>query len=691
MADFLFELGVEEVPVSEAPRIRDQLKDAFQTALEEEHLPMNAMEVAATNRRFMIYITGLPKQAQDRSELLTGPSKRIAYDDSGRPAVPLLKFLEANGTALDDAREVETPKGIYMAVERRFKGQKTHRVLEKAIPRILSGLTFRKAMVWNDSRIPFIRPIRNILAILDGELIAVEFAGIRSSLEVDGHPLLAEEKLEINSYRDYIEKLHKCFVIPGEAEREKIILQDAISLANDLETTVELDPEMLQYYVFNNEYPVVFSGEFDRRYLTLPQEIIAEFMRNEKKLHPLHDGAGRMMNHFIGVSNVPDEHRNVAGGNEKVIQATFEDAVFFWETDRTEDISGLTENLSTVVFHKGLGSFLDKSKRLQALVVEACRLTGNETLTKDLEQAAELCKNDLVTRMVGEFPALQGIMGGLYLRETGKPESIWRPVYVHYEPRGFTQKPVSHLGGGLLSICDKIDNICAFLSLGIRTSSSSDPYGIRRDANAVIKVILDLGLDFDLAELIHQACALLGKDKGKQDALQRKVTDLFHIRLDNIMRDMLGIRHDIVEAVISDAALHIYRLHLKTLEISEMTGTPSILPLIILHKRLKNISRSDDSEMGEVNPERFQDSEETILYDILKQSEPTIHRHLELREYRAVAAEILQMKPVIDEFFDNVLVMAKEEDLLRNRIAIVRKIDQILMQVADFTRIVESE
>jgi len=690
MADFLFEIGVEEVPVSEAPRIRDQLETAFREELENEHLPMGTMEVAATNRRFMVYITGLPLQAEDRSEILTGPSKRIAYDDSGRPAVPLVKFLEANGTALDDVREVETPKGVYMAVERLYKGKKTHRLLEKAIPRILEGLTFRKAMVWNESRVPFIRPIRNILAILDGELVAVEFAGIRSSREVDAHPLLSEDKLEISSYREYIETLHKNFVIPGEREREKIILQDAMALATDMETTVEIDPDMLRYYVFNNEYPVVFSGEFDRRYLSLPQEIIAEFMRNEKKLHPLHDGSGRLMNHFIGVSNVPDEHRNVAGGNEKVIQATFEDASFFWETDRAEDFKALRKKLSSVVFHKGLGTFQDKSTRLQSLVAEVCRLTGNDPLAKDLKKAAEWCKNDLVTRMVGEFPSLQGIMGGLYLRETGEPESIWRPVYAHYEPRGFTQKTVSHLGGGLLSITDKIDNISAFLSRGIRTSSSSDPYGIRRDANSVVKVILDLGLDFDLSALIDRACSLLAGDEPDPGTLTDKVKDLFRIRLDNIMRENLGIRHDVVEAVLSGNSLEIYRLHLKALEITEMTGTPSIQPLIILHKRLKNIARSD-TEIGQISPDLFQDREEKMLYDILKQTEPAIHLHLERREFRAVAAEILEMKPVIDDFFDNVLVMAKDEGLRRNRIALVRKVDKILMWVADFTRIVESE
>ncbi len=689
MADFLFEIGVEEVPVSEAPLIRDQLETAFRMEFENEHLPMESMEAAATNRRFMIYARGLPERAEDREEILTGPSKRIAYTADGNPAVPLLKFLEANGKTLADIEEVETPKGAYMAIKRLFKGQKTQRILEKAIPRILAGLTFRKSMVWNDSRVPFIRPIRNILAILDRELIAVEFAGIRSSHEIDAHPLLAEDKLEIHSYRDYIEKLHKNFVIPEEREREKIILQDAISLAADLETTVEMDPELLHYYVFNNEYPVVFSGEFDRRYLTLPQEIIAEFMRNEKKLHPIHDGSGRMMNHFIGVSNVPDEHRNVAGGNEKVIRATFEDAAFFWETDRAEDFTALREKLSTLSFHEGLGTFLEKSNRLQTLVKDICSLTGHDDMAADLKKAAEWCKNDLVTRMVREFPSLQGIMGGLYLRETGNPESVWRPVYAHYEPRGFTPDIITHLGGGLLSICDKIDNICAFLSKGIRTSSSSDPYGMRRDANAVIKVILDLGLDFDLRDLIRNACMLIAENEPAIQSLAEKVSELFRVRLDNIMRDNLNIRHDLVDAVLTAANLEVYRLHLKALEILEMMDTPAIQPLIILHKRLKNISRSDE-EVGEVTPDRFQDSEEKVLFDILKQTQPVIRQHIERREFRAVAAEVLQMKPVIDSFFDNVLVMAKEEELRRNRIALVRQIDEILMQVADFTRIVEA-
>ncbi len=689
MADFLFELGVEEVPVSEAPSIRDQLEAAFREELEVEHISGETVEVAATNRRFMVYITGLPEKAEDRHETLTGPSRRIAYDDSGNPAIPLSKFLEANGADLEDVQEVETAKGVYMAISRQLPGEQTIEILKEIIPRILAGLTFRKAMVWNRSRIPFIRPIRNILALLDNELIETRFAGISTSREIDAHPLLAEDRLEINSYREYIEKLHKNFVIPGEKEREKIILQDALSLAGDMDADFEFDPEMLHYYVFNNEYPVVFSGTFDRRYLSLPQEIIAEFMRNEKKLHPIYDSGDRLMNHFIGVSNVPDEHRNVAEGNEKVIQATFEDAVFFWERDRETDFKSLSKSLETVIFHKGLGSFHEKCARLEVLVEHACKLTDNAPLLTDLKEAAGMCKNDLLTLMVGEFPSLQGVMGGLYLRETGVPEPLWKSVYRHYEPRGFTPKPIQHLGGGLLSLCDKMDNICAFLSKGIRTSSSSDPYGIRRDANAIIKIVLDLKLDFDLGKLIDRSSVLLVSNDKQRRELIEKVASLFTIRMENLMRDNLSIRHDIASAVLSGHSMWLFRLFLKARDISTLVGTPSIQPLIILHKRLKNIAKSVETSSGGVAHDLLREKEEKVLFEILTATRDTIDQHLQAQEYLSVVSEILEMKPIIDDFFDNVLVMAKEPELKNNRISLVREIDETLMQVADFTRIVE--
>lgn len=689
MADFLFELGVEEVPVKEAPAIRDQLESAFREELQTAHVSMDTIEVAATNRRFMIYITGLAAKAEDRQETLTGPSKRIAYDDSGNPAIPLSKFLEANNAGMGDVQEVETAKGVYMAITRQLPGRKTAEILQEIIPRALSALSFRKAMVWNRSRVPFIRPIRNILALLDNELIEVRFAGINSSRQIDAHPLLSEDRLEINSYREYIEKLLKNFVIPEEKEREKTILQDSLSLTADMDAHFDFDPEMLQYYVFNNEYPVVFAGSFDRRYLSLPQEIIAEFMRNEKKLHPVYDSRGRLMNHFIGVSNVPDEHRNVAEGNEKVIQATFEDAVFFWEKDREIDFRSLRKNLENVTFHKGLGSFNDKCARLEVLVEHACKLTESAPLITDLKQAAGMCKNDLLTLMVGEFPSLQGIMGGLYLRETGVPEPVWKSVYCHYEPRGFTPDPIQHLGGGLLSLCDKMDNICAFLSKGIRTSSSSDPYGIRRDANAIIKIILDLKLDFDMMKLIDRTATLLVSNDQERRSLIEKVSSLFSIRMENLMRDYLSIRHDIAAAVLNGKSMWLYRLILKARDISKMIGTPSMQPLIILHKRLKNISKSIDVEAKKVSSQLLVEKEEKVLFEILNATRDSIERHMRDQEYQAVVSEILQMKPVIDDFFDNVMVMAKETELRSNRIALVRDIDETLMQVADFTQIVE--
>jgi glycyl-tRNA synthetase beta chain len=687
MSDFLFELGVEEVPVSEIESILTQLKTNFQLKLQENLVEYGAVEAAATNKRFMIYFAEINPRANDKEEQIKGPAKRIAYDETGKPGIALQKFMEFNQVDASELSEIETKKGVYIVVEKKIEGQPTEEILKRIVPRIIGELTFSKTMVWNVSRVPFVRPVKNILALLDGKLLPVDFAGIHSSSFICGHHLLSEAHIEVKSFRDYCELLGKNFVIHRQEDRKEKITGEIRDIEEEFQADVRLDDHMLEDFVYNNEYPVVFQGEFDKKYLALPSEIISTFMIKEKKLLPVFDKQGKLMNMFVGVSNIPDENRYVQSGNERVIRATFEDAKFFWDNDRKDNFIALREQLKNVMFHKDLGNFYEKTQRLSTLVEYLVQETGHRELTAPLKDAALYCKNDLVTRMVREFPSLQGIMGGLYLKEKGSPEETWKSVYDHYEPRGFHSSQLEQVGAGILSLADKIDNITGFLSKGIKISGSKDPYGIRRDANGIIKIILDFKLDFSLMPLIRKAAAHFTKDEDAKDKLAKKVREMFVGRLENVFKDFLKYRYDVVNAIVKADELRIYRMSLRAVDVGKVVETENIETMVALHKRLKNIIKNAGHAQFAEN--RLKESEEKVLFEIFEETRSKIEKLVGDYNYLQACAQFLEMKPVIDKFFDKVHVMAEDQDLRQNRIALVQKLEQLLSRIADFSLIVD--
>ncbi|MCP4147685.1 MAG: glycine--tRNA ligase subunit beta [bacterium] len=690
MSDFLFELGVEEVPVSEIVSILTKLKEKLLEGLKKKLVEHKYVETAVTNKRFMIYIAQINTKANDIEEQIKGPAKRIAYDENGAPTIPLQKFLEFNDVREADLKELETKKGIYMVIDRKTAGRPTAAIVQEMLPRILGELNFAKAMVWNESRVPFVRPIKSILALFDNNIVPIEFAGVQSSNITYGHILLSDGPLEVNSFKDYCELLAKNFVIEREDERRKKIIDEITYVEEDFNANIKPDTDMLDDYIYNNEYPVVFHGKFDEKYLALPSEIISTFMIKEKKLLPVFDKKNNLLNVFIGVSNIPDENKNVSSGNEKVIKATFEDAKFFWDNDRKDNIVSLREQLKNVAFHKGLGSFYEKTDRLFSLVSYLVKETKNDDIAESLKKAALYCKNDLVTRMVREFPSLQGVMGGLYLKEAGAEESMWKAVYGHYEPKGFHKKKLENQEAGLLSIADKIDNIAGFISKGIKISSSKDPYGIRRDANAIVKVMLDFKLGFDLNDLIKLAVEQFTEPENEpSEEVIKKITTLFFGRIESIFKEFLKFRYDVVNSILNRDTLYIFQMYARGHCVSKIVQNDSIDQLVALHKRIKNIIRKFDRYL--VHEELLEQEEEKILLDIFKESKLKIETSIINNDFLRGCSQFLEMKPVIDNFFEKVLVMAKDENVRNNRIALLQRMDELLSQIADFSLIVDAK
>ncbi|MBN2347142.1 MAG: glycine--tRNA ligase subunit beta [Candidatus Aminicenantes bacterium] len=689
MPDLLLELGIEEIPAGDVAGIRDQLRELFQARLAQDHIRHGAVECEATNRRLMLHVEKVTAKTETKEETVLGPAKRIALDEQGHPTVALKKFCELQGVKLTDVVEIETPKGKYLGITRVGGGQESAVLLAAAVPAVLAALTFSKTMVWNESRVPFIRPLRNILALFGNKLLDVQFAGVRAGNRVPGHLLLSDAFFEVNSFRDYFEGLSKNFIILRAEERRSKILAEIRDVEEELERRVPCVEDMLDYYVFSNEYPVVFSGGFDPKYLSLPPEIITAFITQEKKLLPVVDGEGRLTPHFVGVANIPDENRKVSDGNEKVVQAAFEDAQFFWETDRKEDFFALKARLKNVMFQKDLGTYHDKVERLAALVDWLVSETRHDELRGHLHKAAFNCKNDLLTRMVREFPSLQGIMGGLYLQAAGEDPQVWKAIYGHYKPRSLAEEKLEDLGAGLLSIADRMDNIAAFVSKGIKISSSKDPYGIRRDANALLKIAVDFDLDLDLEPLVRLAVLHFAKNDAGLEQDGKTIRELFMGRMESFLKEHLKYRYDVVNAVMARGGLAVLDQALRARALATLAETGLAEPLGALHRRLKNIC--GDSERFNFSEGTLREKEEMILSDVFKESKPRIDDLVMKKNFLQAASELLEMKPIIDRFFANVLVMDKNESLRRNRIALLQRLDELMSTLADFSLLVESK
>jgi len=688
MLDLLLEIGIEEVPVTQILPAVERIGRELLSRLQERGVATGNLETAATNRRWMIHIEGVAEHAATGEEKVLGPAKKIAIDESGHPTRALEKFLESQKVPLSQVVEIEAKKGTYLGVIKIIGGEDTADLLAELVPEVLGSLTFPKTMVWNDSGVPFVRPIRTLVLLLGNRPIQFQFAGVTSGTTVRGHLLLSEADLEVGSFKDYIEGLTRNFVVLSGRERREKIQAELAEVEEELSAKVQLDDDMLHYHVFNNEYPVVFTGEFDPRYLTLPREIIATFMIHEKKLIPLLGADGKLLPAFAGVANIPDENGRVRKGNEKVIAAAFEDATFFWENDRRDDFYGLRQALKNVQFQKDLGSYYDKSQRLAALCDYLVRETGHTQLAEPLQKAAFHCKNDLITRMVREFPSLQGIMGGLYLAAAGEDETVWKAVYGHYLPRGAEGEKLTDLGAGLLSVADRLDNIAAFLSRGVKVSSSKDPYGLRRDAGAVVKIALDFRLHIPLEALLRMAALQFAKSDETLSGVLTGGRELFLTRFESFSKENLGLRYDVVNAALAGGSLDLYDLFLKADAVRCTLEAGPGQDLVQLHKRLKNIIKK--APASEPSGESLVEPAEKLLFDILRDTRERVGRQVQAHDYLEAATAILEMKPVVDRFFTDVLVMAEDEKLRTNRLALLQTLERMISSIADYSQIVEN-
>ena len=678
--DLLLEIGTEEVPAHVMPRLLADLKRLAGDLLAEHRLGYESLRTIGTPRRSALLVTGLAERQEDVSTETRGPSVDIAFDAEGNPTKAGAGF--ARGQGIDPAELIQRDGYVYASVHE--KGAETATLLAELLPELIRAIPLPNSMRWGDLDFRFIRPIRWIVALYGNEVVPFTLANVASGNASRGHRTLAPEKFIIASPADYEAACEKAYIIVDPERRRAMICEQIAETAKACGGTAEITPDLLEEVLYLVEYPTALSGAFEEKYLALPAETVITPMRDHQRYFPVKAADGSLLPVFITVRNGGREYLDVvAHGNERVLRARLADAQFFFDEDRKKSLTGHREKLKTVVFQQGLGSMYEKTERLMGLVTAIVEdivpdEESYETLATDARRAAELSKADLVTGMVTEFTELQGIMGREYALLDGEKPEVARAIDEQYMPRfAGDELPKTDLGFAL-SVADKIDNIVGTFSRGKIPTGSQDPFALRRQALGLVLMLIEQESGLLLSDLVDEACDLYDLDDAARDKMQSDVADFIRLRLKNVLTER-GVRYDVQEAVLADVDF-VADVPVRAAYVERLLASGGADALVQSFVRVGNIART--AEAGVVDAALFAADEEGALLSAYENAAAA-------RDDGAdpMAAEQMLAK-AIDAFFDEVMVMDKDERIKANRLSLLKAIDNYLLETADYSKIV---
>lgn len=683
--EFLLEINTEEMPASHVLSALFQLEEKFEQELSASNVDIYQIRTFGTCRRLIVAGDFAPCQ-KDRKEEVLGPPKVVAFSPDGTPSSAAIGFAKAQGISVDQLDVIKTEKGEYVGLRKIEKGKPTQEILLEIIPQVISSLSFPKMMRWGEGLQKFSRPIKNILCLFNKKALYFSVGEITAADFTTGHKIYSPQRIKANSYYEYKTALMKNKVVVEQKERRKMILNQIERKLKALEAQIFPDEQLLEKLIYDVEYPYVFLGSFPKEYLSLPIEILSTAMREGQNLFSVVKSK-RQLPYFLGVADSYKDTRSlIRKGNERVLKARLEDAKFFWEQDLKIPLNERARDLNRIIFQEKLGSYEDKVKRLKKIVAYLADKIDEKKIKKDAIQAAELSKMDLLTDMVREFPSLQGKVGGLYTKEEGYSASVWKAIYEHYLPLSLDDDIPFTLPGAILSIADKLDSVVGAIGIGIEVTGSRDPFGLRRNAHGVCKIILEKKFSFSLSRLLDKVLKVYGDqlEKSKEE-IRDYCLNFFSSRLQYIY-ERQGYRYDLIKAALGADADNIYYSYLRLKALDSLKNSSHFEPMILVAKRVNNILH--DQPLYKINPELFFEKEEKELYTtfsiIRKNVIPLISRGDFLRSQRF----IFRMRSTIDNFFDNVLVITEDKRIRRNRLALLQGISKLLIQIADYSQVV---
>ena len=678
--DLLLEIGTEEVPAHVMPHLLDDLKRLASNMLAERRLAYENLRTIGTPRRTALLVTGLAERQEDVRTETRGPSVAIAFDAEGNPTKAGAGF--ARGQGIDPSALIQRDGYVYASVHE--KGAETAQLLTELLPELIRAIPLPNSMRWGDLDFRFIRPIRWIVALYGTEVVPFTLANVTSGNTSRGHRTLAPQDFVIASPADYEAACEKAYIIVDQERRRAMITEQIAAVAKDCSGTAEITPDLLEEVLYLVEYPTALSGSFEEKYLALPAEAVITPMRDHQRYFPVKAEDGSLLPVFITVRNGGKEYLDVvAHGNERVLRARLADAQFFFDEDRKKSLAEHREKLKTVVFQQGLGSMYEKTERLMGLVTAIVEDLADddaayEMMALDAQRAAELSKADLVTGMVTEFTELQGIMGREYALLDGEKPEVACAIDEQYMPRfAGDELPQSDLGFAL-SVADKIDNIVGTFSRGKIPTGSQDPFALRRQALGLVLMLIEWKSGLLLGDLVEEACDLYELNDVARDKMQTDVADFIRLRLKNVLTER-GVRYDVQEAVLTDVDC-VADVPVRAAYVERLLASDGAEALVQAFVRVGNIARA--AEIGTVDAALFTAQEEGAL---LAAYENVVAVRAEAED--PLAAEQTLAK-AIDAFFDAVMVMDKDERIKKNRLTLLKAVDNYLLWTADYSKIV---
>ena len=679
----LLEIGTEEVPAHVMPGILSQLKENAAKTFEELRIEYKNIKTLGTPRRSALLVEGLAEQQADLSKENRGPAVNIAFDADGNPTKAAQGFARGQGVKPE---ELVTKDGYVYAMVHE-KGGQTVDLLGETLKGLVDGLNFPNNMHWADLDYKFIRPLRWLVALYGQDVIDFEVANVKSGRTSRGHRFLSEGDFEIANAEDYVEACRKAFIIVDQNERCEMIRQQIAEVAAAKGGQAEVNEDLLEEVLYLVEYPTALCGKFDEKYLALPAEAVITPMRDHQRYFPvLKDG--QLLPLFITIRNGGKEHlETVQHGNERVLRARLEDAQFFFDEDRKKTLEQHGEKLKTVVFQDGLGTIYDKALRLEVLAGYIADAIGaNEQDKKDAVRAAKLAKADLVTGMVTEFTELQGVMGREYALLDGETKAVAQAIDEHYMPRFAGDSQPASVAGRIVSLADKIDTIVGTFSRGLIPTGSQDPFALRRQALGIVNMLKEAQYHISLSQLVAKAMELLKiADAGQQAKLQNDVADFMKLRLKNVLADA-GIRYDVVDAVFVTVD-DIYGVFLRANSVNEAVKQ-DMEKTIQAFVRTGNIARKAEDVQAAVEADLLAEQVEKDLCKAYEAAASKVEKEIAAQDYAGAIATLSQLAAPIDAFFDGVMVMDKDEKIKNNRLGLLKLVDNLVCQVADFSKIV---
>ena len=691
MATFVLEIGSEELPSRFLPVEEAELSARFRTALDEAAVEYGDMRVMSTPRRAAVIIENVNPVQQSREEEVSGPPVRAAYDAAGKPTKALEGFARTHGLSVADVYRIQTEKGEYVAVRKRMGGAAVRDLLADICPAVITALPFAKRMRWGAHSLAYARPLRWIVALLDGDVVPFSVGPVTSGRETCGHRIHGAGPFRLATAADYLNVMaEQCAIVVDPAARREVIVKGGNELAKAAGGRVLWRDGLLEEVQGLVEHPVPLLGDFDPAYLEVPAEVLLTSMESHQKSFGIEDADGKLMPHFLTVLNLtPRDMAVVKHGWERVLRARLEDARFFWHQDLRDTFDNWLEKLEHVIFIAKLGTMADKTRRLEALCRRLAESVADDRVKpEEAARAGRLSKADLVSGMVGEFDTLQGIMGGIYAGRKGESPVVAQALREQYLPAGPESPLPSSLAGALLSLADKADTLAGCFGLGMIPTGAADPNGLRRCALGIIRIALEYGLTLDVRELFAQAHALYGERSwklGREDALD-KLAEFFTARLRNYWQSR-GEDTLLVDAALGAGLTDVPSCAARLAALRDFSRAAGYAEAVQTFKRVANILRKQggDNALALTWDEALlREAPEKALAATLGELLPRLDALWEKGDYAAMLNTLGEVRPVVDAFFDGVMVMAEDAALRGNRLAMLNALGSRFARLADF-------